>query len=137
MKHIFTIFLFLLISIFSHSQSPEDIDRFKDLNIITEEKNKFEFAQNYDSDIKFLISRLFLFYKKFISTQDVSSCAFTPSCSEYAMMAIQRQGFITGTVNFFDRFTRCNGLSPELYNINKITNKLDDPPRNFRYETLY
>jgi putative component of membrane protein insertase Oxa1/YidC/SpoIIIJ protein YidD len=137
MKHIFTIILFLLISIINYSQTPEDIDRFKDLNIITEDKSKFEFAQKYDSDIKFLISRLFLFYKMFVSTQDVSSCAFTPSCSEYAMMSIQKQGFIIGTINFFDRFTRCNGLSPELYTINKNTHKLDDPPRNFRYETLY
>ena len=118
MKHIFTIILFLLISITDYSQTREDIERFKYLNIKTENKSKFEFAKKYDSDIKFLISRLFLFYKTFVSSQDASSCTFTPSCSEYAMMAIQNQGFILGTINFFDRFSRCNGLSPELYSIN-------------------
>lgn len=137
MKHIFTIILFLLISITDYSQTPEDIERFNDLNVKTEEKSKYEFARKYDSDIKFMISRLFLLYKMFVSTQDVGSCAFTPSCSEYAMMSIQKQGFIIGTINFFDRFTRCNGLSPELYSVNKETHKLEDPPRNFRYETLY
>ncbi len=137
MRHIFTIILFLLISIISNSQTREDIERFKDLNIITEDKYKFEFAKKYDSDIKFLISRLFLFYKVFVSSQDASSCTFTPSCSEYAMISIQNQGSILGTINFFDRFSRCNGLSPELYSINKETHKLDDPPRNFRYETLH
>ena len=137
MKHIFTIILFLLISITDYSQTREDIERFKYLNIKAEDKSKFEFAKKYDSDIKFLISRLFLFYKTFVSSQDASSCTFTPSCSEYAMMSIQSQGFILGTINFFDRFSRCNGLSPELYSINKETHKLDDPPRNFRHETLH
>ena len=137
MKHIFTIILFLLISITDYSQTREDIERFKYLNIKTDNKSKFEFAKKYDSDIKFLISRLFLFYKKFVSSQDASSCTFTPSCSEYVMMSIQNQGFILGTINFFDRFSRCNGLSPELYSINKETHKLDDPPRNFRHETLH
>lgn len=137
MKHIFTIILFLLISITDYSQTREDIERFKYLNIKTENKSKFEFAKKYDGDIKFLISRLFLFYKTFVSSQDASSCTFTPSCSEYAMKAIQSQGFILGTINFFDRFSRCNGLSPELYSINKETHKLDDPPRNFRHETLH
>ncbi len=137
MKQIFTIIPFLLISIINYSQTREDIERFKDLNIKTEDKSKYEFARKYDSDIKFLVSRLFLFYKAFVSSQDAGSCTFTPSCSEYAMMAIQNQGFILGTINFFDRFTRCNGLSPELYPINEETHKLDDPPRNFRHETLH
>jgi len=137
MRHIFTIILFLLISTTDYSQTWDDIERFKDLNVKTEYNSKFAVAQSYDSDITFLISRLFLFYKKFVSTQDASSCTFTPSCSEYAMMSIQKQGLILGTINFFDRFSRCNGLSPELYSINKKTHKLDDPPRNFKNEILY
>ncbi len=62
------------------------------------------------NDISTVVSVSFLFYKSFISSQDNPSCVFTPSCSEYAVLAIQNKGFILGWLNTFDRLSRCHGL---------------------------
>jgi len=66
-------------------------------------------------------------YKAFISSQDAISCVFYPSCSEYAVQAIQQQGLFIGLLNTFDRLTRCNALSPENYPIHPGTNLFYDP----------
>lgn len=78
----------------------------------------------------------FMFYKSFISSQDHMSCVFTPSCSEYAVQAIQKQGIFLGMLNTFDRLTRCNGLRPGDYTIDPRVRLLVDPVRNIRYEAL-
>ena len=70
-------------------------------------KNPLREASN---DISTLASVGFLFYKKFISSQDNPTCVFTPSCSEYAILCIQKSGFIRGWLQTFDRLSRCHGL---------------------------
>ncbi|MCR9063052.1 MAG: membrane protein insertion efficiency factor YidD, partial [Cytophagales bacterium] len=40
-------------------------------------------AQNNTNELQTAFSGLFLFYKTFISSQDLTVCTFTPSCSEY------------------------------------------------------
>lgn len=82
------------------------------------------------------IGAAFRFYKAFISSQDHMSCVFTPSCSEYAVQAIQKQGIFGGMLNTFDRLTRCNGLRPNDYHIDPHARLLVDPVRNIRYEAL-
>jgi putative component of membrane protein insertase Oxa1/YidC/SpoIIIJ protein YidD len=62
------------------------------------------------NDINTLASLGFFFYKSFISSQDNPTCVFTPSCSEYAMLSIQKLGFFKGWLNAFDRLSRCHGL---------------------------
>ncbi|MDF1576691.1 MAG: membrane protein insertion efficiency factor YidD [Bacteroidales bacterium] len=62
------------------------------------------------NDITTIASAGFLFYKSFISSQDNPSCVFTPSCSEYAMLSIQKKGFFLGWLHTFDRLSRCHGL---------------------------
>ncbi|MCH8331153.1 MAG: membrane protein insertion efficiency factor YidD, partial [Bacteroidetes bacterium] len=47
--------------------------------------------------------------------------------SKYALQSIKKKGFIVGVINFFDRFSRCNGLSPEKYPIHPETKLLYDP----------
>lgn len=136
MKRNITIILFLLVSFNIFSQIDEDISKFRQLNEIEKTVRKYPYAQTYHNEIEFIFTRLFLFYKNFISSQDASSCTFTPSCSEYAIIAIKKQGVITGTINFFDRFSRCNGLSPENYTPDPEQRVLIDPPRDFKYEIL-
>ncbi len=133
----FIIILFLLIKFFSSfSQSEFEINKLQRLNNF-EESNKFEFARDSRNEIEFVFSGLFLFYKRFISSQDVSRCNFKPSCSEYALQAIKSQGTIIGIINFFDRFTRCNGLNREDYPIDSKNKVLIDPVRNCKYEITY
>jgi len=125
-KIIITLFLLSNLTI-ALSQTIDEIKRFKQLNQSEIKKNDYPFAQETNNEIDFIFSNLFLFYKKFISSQDGSSCSFTPSCSEYALQAIKKQGLIIGVINFFDRFSRCNVLSPKNYPIHPKTHLLDDP----------
>ena len=136
MKRSITIILFLLVSLNTLCQINEDVIKFRELYVIEKEDDKYPYARAYQNEIEFIFTRLFLLYKSFISSQDASSCTFTPSCSEYAMMAITKQGVIIGTINFFDRFSRCNGLSPENYVPDPEKRVFIDPPRDFKYEML-
>ncbi len=136
MKRLITIILFLLVNFNVFCQIDEDIIRFRQLIVIEQADVKYPYARTYQNEIEFIFTRLFLLYKSFISSQDASSCTFTPSCSEYAMMAINKQGVIFGIINFFDRFSRCNGLSPENYMTDPEKRVLIDPPRDFKYEEL-
>jgi putative component of membrane protein insertase Oxa1/YidC/SpoIIIJ protein YidD len=40
-------------------------------------------------------------------------CRFYPSCSNYAIMALEKYGFIKGWVMAFDRLKRCNSYNTE------------------------
>jgi putative membrane protein insertion efficiency factor len=39
-------------------------------------------------------------------------CRFFPTCSEYAVEALERYGFVRGTVRAIGRLCRCHPLSP-------------------------
>jgi len=90
----------------------------------------------YTSEYKLVVKGAFIFYKNFISSQDASHCSFTPSCSEYALIAIGKQGLVAGSLNFFDRFSRCNSLSPENYPKDPHNHLLIDPVRDIHYEKI-
>ncbi|MCF8331077.1 MAG: membrane protein insertion efficiency factor YidD [Bacteroidales bacterium] len=83
-----------------------------------------------------VLSNLFSLYKILVSSQDYHSCVFTPSCSEYAIQSIKKQGLINGIMDSLDRLTRCNGLRPAEYKIDKQNGLLIDPVRNAQYEEL-
>lgn len=67
------------------------------------------------NEVGFVFNSAFYFYKAFISSQDDNVCAFSPSCSVYAIRSIQGRGALAGILSAFDRLSRCNGLSPEKY----------------------
>ncbi len=50
------------------------------------------------------------FYQKFISPLLPPSCRFYPSCSNYAVEAIERFGIIKGMILAVWRILRCNPL---------------------------
>ncbi|HER09070.1 MAG TPA: membrane protein insertion efficiency factor YidD [Bacteroides sp.] len=81
-----------------------------------------------DNDISVIASTAFLFYKAFISSQDNPSCVFTPSCSEYAVEAFRKHGFVVGWVKTFDRLSRCHGLvNPQHYPFDFEKKRYHDP----------
>lgn len=51
---------------------------------------------------------LFVGYKSFLSSQDMASCVFNPSCSVYAMQSIQNDNPLKAYVKIFDRLSRCH-----------------------------
>ncbi len=60
--------------------------------------------------IKKLLIMLLRFYKKSISPSLGSNCRFIPTCSEYAMEAIETRGVIVGVALSVWRLLRCNPL---------------------------
>ncbi len=129
----FTVIAFLLLSLsglkneaFSQYSAGKYRNMLDDGNI----KPEFWQAKDNKNEIQVAFSGLFLFYKNFMSSQDLTVCTFTPSCSEYGILAIKHHGLIKGGLMTFDRLTRCNGLSPQKYEIDTKLRLLKDDPRN-------
>ena len=55
------------------------------------------------------------FYKRHISPLLPDACIYTPTCSEYAMEAIQKHGVIKGTGLAIWRVLRCNPFAKGGY----------------------
>jgi putative membrane protein insertion efficiency factor len=57
--------------------------------------------------MKFLVLDFLRLYKTFLSPFFPPSCRFTPTCSEYAMQAVEKYGAIRGTWLGTKRILRC------------------------------
>ncbi len=55
------------------------------------------------------------FYQRQISPSLPPSCRFTPTCSAYALEAIERYGALRGGWMAFRRILRCNPFHPGGY----------------------
>jgi putative membrane protein insertion efficiency factor len=62
-----------------------------------------------------LIALLIRFYQRFISPLFGPRCRFYPSCSEYALQAVQKYGAIRGSCMAAWRLLRCNPFNPGGY----------------------
>ena len=51
------------------------------------------------------------FYKARISPQLPPACRYTPTCSEYAIEAVERRGVIVGSALAIKRVLSCNPFS--------------------------
>lgn len=58
--------------------------------------------------VKWLVLKLIRVYRKGISPYTPSSCRFIPTCSAYAMEAIELHGVIKGGYLSLRRILRCN-----------------------------
>lgn len=68
--------------------------------------------------IKKLLLSLIQFYrsiKQVFFKNHLGKCKFTPSCSEYAILAIKKYGVIKGTFLAIWRILRCNPFSKGGY----------------------
>ncbi|MFN4256068.1 MAG: membrane protein insertion efficiency factor YidD [Saprospiraceae bacterium] len=131
MKTIVTISLCLLAAELS-AQSPAKADLDLLARAFAPEpkvrlREQFTASRQNPNELQLVFSGLFLFYKSFISSQDQNRCNFHPSCSEFGLQAIKKLGFVRGAVCTFDRMSRCNGLSPELYEVDLNRKLLLDP----------
>jgi hypothetical protein len=70
---------------------------------------------------------LLRFYQTCISSQDTPSCSFTPSCSRFAAQAINRCGFVRGSLLAADRLERCQPYNRSEYPIDPVTGSCSDP----------
>jgi putative membrane protein insertion efficiency factor len=51
------------------------------------------------------------FYRYFVSPMLPPSCRFTPTCSQYAIEAIQKHGALKGLVLAIRRLVRCHPIT--------------------------
>ena len=58
--------------------------------------------------MKTILLKLIRFYRRYISPYKPACCRFTPTCSAYAMEAIQKYGAAKGSFLAFKRFMRCH-----------------------------
>ena len=58
--------------------------------------------------MKFLLLALVKFYRSFISPRLPPSCRYVPTCSEYALIAIERYGAMKGGWLSLKRILRCH-----------------------------
>ncbi|MFD2523453.1 membrane protein insertion efficiency factor YidD [Emticicia soli] len=109
------------------AQSKEEISLHR--NVIQHPTKKvYKEAKSNKNEVQYLFSGLFLFYKTFFSSQDLTVCTFTPSCSEYGILSVKKHGVVMGGIRTMDRLTRCNGLSPTKYEIDMDAKLLIDKP---------
>lgn len=133
MRIIFTIITLLsLIDVFAQQNSAGFLEM---AGNIVESQNNHEHHHDFShyldqssNEAEVIFTIFFLGYKNFFSSQDSRSCTFEPSCSVYAIETIRKNGVIKGFLDSVDRLTRCNGLSPENYNINSEKRLLIDEP---------
>jgi len=65
--------------------------------------------------MKHFLLRLIRFYQRRISPYTRPHCRFRPTCSQYALEAIETHGALRGGWLAFKRFLRCNILFPGGY----------------------
>lgn len=58
---------------------------------------------------------LIRFYQSCISPRYPACCRFRPTCSQYAVLAIEKFGVLKGSWLAFKRILRCNPLNPGGY----------------------
>ncbi|HRQ28926.1 MAG TPA: membrane protein insertion efficiency factor YidD [Saprospiraceae bacterium] len=85
------------------------------------------YVKDAKNPLDFIFGALYLSYKTFISSQDMESCVFHPSCSTYAIESIQKKGYILGVINAFDRLTRCHPFAGPNYPYDEKSQRLYDP----------
>lgn len=78
---------------------------------------------------RFLIYLIKLYRKRISPMKPNGVCRFYPTCSQYALDAIEKFGAFRGTILFIARFLRCNPLFkggfddvPERFTLRPFTN---------------
>ena len=112
-------------------QLMQDLHQLDALFKVKPKNDQQKNAIRIDNEIQLILTGGFAFYKKFISPQDALHCAFYPSCSRYALETIESNG-VLGIFDAIDRLTRCNGFSPEKYDLYHDSQLFYDPVRKIR-----
>ncbi len=122
------LFAVLLIPNITSGQSIKKKEQLKKLFQTEKRHNYNQYLKNSNNELEATAALLFLGYKSFLSSQDMNSCVFTPSCSVYAIQSLQHDHPVEAYFKIFDRLTRCHPLTAKgEYPIQKNTNLYYDP----------
>lgn len=106
--------LFLSSPAILHAQTAKDLQMASQVSQAPEGPD-YSYHYQGENELKELLKLLFTGYKFLISSQDMQSCNFQPSCSVYAMHSIEAKGILAGGLNALDRLTRCHPLAMDQY----------------------
>jgi len=132
MRILFIIILFLASSL-GRCQKAQMLDPIDFNNLVQASStiaihnHSHSYFKDCTNGLQVSYTALFAIYKEFFSSQDGRSCTFSPSCSVYAIETVKKRGLL-GFADAIDRLTRCNGLSPENYEIDQENHLLIDKP---------
>ena len=65
--------------------------------------------------MKYVLIGMIKGYRRFISPYTAPSCRFIPTCSEYALEAVEKYGALKGGYLAARRILRCNPFHPGGY----------------------
>jgi uncharacterized protein len=65
-------------------------------------------------------AQAFRFYQQVVSRGDGDRCRFTPSCSEYARLAVREYGLLRGSVMAADRLMRDHSWNSRYYPLVRV-----------------
>jgi putative membrane protein insertion efficiency factor len=128
----YSVFIFLLMG-FAHQtafcKTSPKISKLAKLNKPDDHSNNYKsYLKKSHNELEATAAILFIGYKSFLSSQDMNSCVFTPSCSVYAIESLQHNNPFKAYLKIFDRLSRCHPLSAKNeYQYNYQTQKYYDP----------
>ena len=135
--------LILCVSAWGSASVPEEaadltfILRAHPIQISPQKQEAIPFNPRETTSIRLFSTGLIRIYQKYISTQDLPACNFSPSCSRFGMGAIQKYGFFHGTLLTADRLLRDNGMMPHThYPFDEASGKYIDPVEAYSQEAL-
>ncbi len=65
--------------------------------------------------LKIILIDIIKFYRKYISPLKKPCCRFYPTCSKYALDAIDKYGAFKGSIMAIKRILRCHPFNPGGY----------------------
>lgn len=119
---------FLLLSSGLMAQKKDKHELLSELFRPAEKSDYNVYLQRSTNELEASAALLFRTYKGFVSSQDMNSCVFSPSCSVFAIQAFQRKSFPLAYLLTFDRLSRCHPFAAKnQYVYNLKTGLLYDP----------
>lgn len=108
-------FYLLLISVFSiHAEIHDgEMNAPSDLIVGKTERLKPTYNEGI-GPMKLFTKGLFIFYQQIVGPTKGTNCPMIPSCSEYAKLAVAKNGLFEGIIMTADRLHRC-GHDLHLY----------------------
>lgn len=125
---IFVFSVHVLLPKFVNCQTNAKVTQLKQLFKSEEKPNYMGYLKKSRNELQGTAALFFIAYKGFVSSQDLSSCVFSPTCSVYAIETLQSETPLKAYLKIFDRLTRCHPFSKKgEYSFYKKTNLLYDP----------
>ncbi|MBU5417691.1 membrane protein insertion efficiency factor YidD [Anaerobutyricum soehngenii] len=57
--------------------------------------------------MKYILIWFIRVYQRYAKSETRLRCCYTPSCSEYAILALKKYGLVIGSIKAFKRLLRC------------------------------